>query len=321
VGLYNYSEIEYPKVNPEHLITFYFVAEGKSLSQASERLFLSQPTVFLHIRTLERCFGVKLFYVKKKRVVLTEAGEALVPHAKEIYQQVKSAERCLENCKEAMLRIGVALTISPTITMIAGRFVELYPGIKVKIKEGPSYQIAKEISDLRYDLAVVARLNYTSPKLETVEISGGEKMVFVASPNDPLSRKGKLKLGNLNGYPLVLPSEQSASRETLLRKLNEQQIRPLVVAEMDNPEHVKHMVKIGKGIALLLEANVKEEVSHRELVVLPFKEDVRIGIDVLFHKDNPLSAAAKTFLSMVRETYKLQEGQLPPFREAAISPT
>ena len=302
--MFDFEEAKPPRINPEHLITFYFVAEGKSLSRASDLLFISQPTVFLHIKALERGFGVKLLHVKKKRVILTEAGEALFPYARELYQQAKSAEMCLRNLKEEVLRIGVALTLSPTITTVAGKFRELYPNTKVKIKEGPSYRIVEETSDLQHDLAVVARLNYGNCKLETIEASEGEKMLFIASPNDPLSRKDKLELADLNGHPLILPAENSATREVLLQKLEEQQIKPVVIAEVDNPECAKSLVSMGKGVALVLEASVEEELPMRKLIVLPFKEDIRIGVDILVHRDNPLRSMGNKFVSLVRETYK-----------------
>lgn len=62
------------KLNLYHLITFYFVASEKSFSVAAEKLFLSEPAVSLHIKSLERCTGVKLLDVRRKRVYLTKAG-------------------------------------------------------------------------------------------------------------------------------------------------------------------------------------------------------------------------------------------------------
>jgi len=55
-----------PKVSPDHLITFYFVAEGKSFRLASELLCLSQPTVLLHIKALEAAFGHPLVLPAEK---------------------------------------------------------------------------------------------------------------------------------------------------------------------------------------------------------------------------------------------------------------
>src|SRR3989339_447468 len=272
-----------PMVSPGHLITFYFVAEGKSFSLASDLLFLSQPTVLLHIRALEASFSVKLIHVKKKRVILTEAGEALLPYAKELYQQTKNAETCIQTFREEVLRIGVALTLSATITAVAGKFREFFPHVKVRIKEGPTYNIVEETSNLLHDLAVVAHLDYGIPELESIEVSKGEKMIFVTSYANPLSLKNGLDLTTLHGQPLILPAEKSATREILLRRLKEQKIEPVIIAEVDNIESAKSLAKMGQGVALLLEANVTDELRDGKLKALPFKEDIRLGVDILVH--------------------------------------
>jgi len=288
-----------PKVSTDHLITFYFVAEGKSFRLASDLLSLSQPTVLLHIKALEAGFGVKLLYVKRKRVVLTEAGEALIPHARELYQQAKHAEMCLQTFREETLRIGVALTLSSTVTTVAGIFRELFPHIKVRIREGPTYKIVEETSNLLHDLAVVANLDYGIPELETIEVSRGHKMVFVASPAAPLSLEDELDLTALNGHPLVLPAEKSATRAILLSRFEEQKIEPVIIAELDNIESAKSLVKMGQGVALLLEDNVIDELRDNKLKALPFKEEIRMGVDILVHKDNPLRSIGSKFVSLL----------------------
>jgi len=295
----NFESAKPPRVSADHLITFYFVAEGKSFKLASQLLFISQPTVLLHIRALEVGCGVKLIHVKKKRVILTEAGEALLPYARELYQQTKHAEMCLQNFREEMLRIGVALTLLPTVTTVAGVFKELFPRIKVKIREGPTYQIIEEISNLLHDLAVVANLDYGIPELEAIEVSRGHKMIFVASPADPLSLEDELDLTALNGHPLILPAERSGSRAMLLSILQKHKIEPVIIAEVDNVESAKSLVKMGQGVALLLEDNVIDELRDGKLKALPFKEEIRIGVDVLVHKDNPLRAVGSEFVSLL----------------------
>jgi DNA-binding transcriptional LysR family regulator len=293
-----------PKVSPDHLITFYFVAEGKSFKRASELLFLSQPTVLIHIKALEAGFGVKLIHVKKKRVILTEAGEALLPYARELYQQTKHAEMCLQTFREETLRIGVALTLSATVTNVAGLFMELFPHIKVRIREGPTYKIVEETSNMLHDLAVVANLDYGISELETIAVSRGHKMVFVASPADPLSLEDELELTALNGHPLVLPAEKSASRALLLSRLEEQKIEPVIIAEMDNIEAAKSLVIMGQGVALLLEDNIIDELRDGKLKALSFKEDIRMGVDILVHKDNPLRSIGTKFVSLLSQAYK-----------------
>lgn len=302
--MFHFKQAKPPRVSPEHLITFYFVAEGKSFKLASDLLYLSQPTVLLHIKSLESGFSVKLVQVKKKRVHLTEAGEALLPCARELYLQTKRAEICLQNFREEMLRIGVAYTLSASVTTVAGIFKELFPNVKVKIREGPTHQIVEEISNLQHDLAVVASLDYGVPELETIEVSRGHKMLFVASLADPLSLEAELELTALNGHPLILPAEKSISRDILLRLLEERKIEPTIIAEVDNVESAKSLVKMGQGVALLLEDNVIDELRDGRLKALPFKEEIKIGVDVLVHKDNPLRSIGTKFVSLLRQAYK-----------------
>ncbi len=302
--MFPFEQAKPPKVSPEHLITFYFVAEGKSFKLASDLLYLSQPTVLLHIKSLETGFGVKLIHVKKKRVTLTEAGEVLLPYAREIYQQTRRAERCLQNFREEMLRIGVAYTLSASVTTVAGIFKELFPNVKVKIREGPTHQVVEEISNLQHDLAVVANFDYGVPELERIEVSKGHKMLFVASPADPLAREEKLELTALNGHPLIMPAEKSISRDILSRLMEEKKIEPVVIAEVDNVESAKSLVKMGQGVALLLEDNVIDELRDGRLKALPFREKIKIGVEVLVHRDNPLRNIGTKFVSLLRQAYK-----------------
>ena len=302
--MFHFEPAKPPKVSPDHLITFYFVAEGKSFKLASDLLFLSQPTVLLHIKALEAGCSVKLIHVKKKRVVLTEAGEVLLPYARELYQQTKHAEMCLQNFREEMLRIGVAQTLTPTIATAVGIFKELFPHIKVKIREGPTYRIVEEISNLLHDLAVVANLDYGIPELKAMEVSRGHKMIFVASPADPLSLEDELDITALNGHPLILPAEKSATRAVLLNMLEEREIEPVIIAEVNNIESAKSLVKMGQGVALLLEDNVIDELRDRTLKALPFKEQIRMGVDVLVHNDNPLRSIGSEFVSLLRQAYR-----------------
>jgi DNA-binding transcriptional LysR family regulator len=302
--MFPFKQAKPPRVSPEHLITFYFVAEGKSFKLASDLLYLSQPTVLLHIKSLETGFGVKLIHVKKKRVTLTEAGEALFPYAKELFQQTQRAEMCLQNFREEMLRIGVAYTLSASVTTAAGIFKELFPNVKVKIREGPTHQVVEEISNLQHDLAVVASFDYGVTELEPIEVSRGHRMLFVTSSADPLSLEAELDLTALNGHPLILPAEKSISRAILSKLLGERKIEPVITAEVDNIGSAKSLVEMGRGVAFLLEDNIIDELRDGKLKALHFKEEVRTGVDVLVHRDNPLHSIGTKFVSLLRQVYK-----------------
>ena len=129
-------------------------------------------------------------------------------------------------------------------------------------------------------------------------------MIFVASPADPLSLEDKLELAALNGHPLVLPAEKSANRALLLSILEEHKIEPVIIAEVDNIEAAKSLAKMGQGVALLLEDNVIDELRDGRLKALSFTEDIRLGVDILVHKDNPLRSIGSKFVSLLSQAYR-----------------
>ena len=98
------------KLDLHSLIVFYYVASEESITAAADKLCLTQPTVTYHIRSLEKNVGLKLLDIKRQKIFLTQAGTGLFKYVREIYQQMASAERYLENIKEASLRVGIATT-------------------------------------------------------------------------------------------------------------------------------------------------------------------------------------------------------------------
>ena len=70
-------------MDTQALTAFLAVAESGSFSTAAERLFLTQPAVSKRIAQLEQQLGTRLFDRVGRRIRLTEAGEALLPRARQ----------------------------------------------------------------------------------------------------------------------------------------------------------------------------------------------------------------------------------------------
>lgn len=294
------------KLNLYHLITFYFVATEKSFSITAEKLFLTEPAISLQIKSLERCMGIKLLNVQRKKVYLTKAGELLLPYAEEIYKQAKSAEQAVENIRENNLRIGAAVTFSSIIAAAASRFENLFPHVKLSIRNGPSHQIIDGLLDLQYDIAVVVALNYQTSKLRVIKTADCEEIVLVTSPSNPILPIAELNLAELCRYPLLLPPEGSATREILLESLGTEEgvIRPFILMETDYLECSKRLAEEGKGIALTHLTNVEREVAQGKLRIIPLSRKIKIGADILVHREIPLPPIGERFISLVEETFE-----------------
>ena len=102
-----------PHINPQHIMTFYFVAKETSFSLASEKLCITQSAVTQQIRALELQFKVKLINVKRKRAYLTKAGVHLMGLAEQFLNQTITIEDYLKSYTLKNLNVGIASELDP----------------------------------------------------------------------------------------------------------------------------------------------------------------------------------------------------------------
>ncbi len=295
-----------PKYNLYHLIVFYFVASEKSITAAAEKLCLTQPAVTHHIKCLEKAASVKFLDVKRKKVSLTYAGEGLFQYATEVYQQLISAEKFVEDMKEASLHVGIAMSFSSTIASAASAFEELYPHVKLTVKNAPSFEVVQDVLSSQVELGLVVSMDYGIPKLRPITISTEEKLVFVASPSNPIFQKEHIELRDLCDYQLVLGPETSATRRVAFSKFEAEglKVNPLIAVEVNSVEWGRGLVENGKGIGFYYIKNVEKEVSEGRLRVLPLTDDIRVGVDALVRVDAFLPPIAERFISLLREAFQ-----------------
>jgi DNA-binding transcriptional LysR family regulator len=310
-----------PRLDAYNLIIFHFVVSEKSITAASEKLFLSQPTVTYHIKSLERSVGAKLLDIKRKKISLTRAGEGLLKFAEQIYQQLVNAERFVEDLKESRLSVGIALTLSSSFSSAAAKFRELYPHVKLVVENAPSYKVIQDVLDSQLDLGIVVSPDHVDPEIRCITLSEAERMVLVASPSSPIFQKEKIELADLRDYPLILGPETSATRQIILGKLEVEGLKAssLVAVEVDSIEWGRSLVEDGKGISFYHINNVEKEVSEGRLRILQLLDDIRVGVEVLVRRDVILPPVANKFISLAREIFSVPTGAYPAGKATPLS--
>src|SRR5882724_12353486 len=119
------------------LQVFLSVAKHLNYTRAGEEVNLSQPSVSVRMRELERDLGSKLFEQLGKKIALTEAGQLLVPYATRIIAAMSDARQAideLQGLERGLLRIGASTT--PGMYLISrtnAHFKRRYPKIEVHL--------------------------------------------------------------------------------------------------------------------------------------------------------------------------------------------
>ncbi len=302
-GLEFYS-MRLPHINPQHIITFYFVAKETSFSLASEKLCITQSAVTQQIKALELQFKIKLINVKRKRVYLTKAGEHLMGLAEQFLNQTMMIEDYLNSYTHNNLHLGIARSLTRYLTEIIEQFRELHPSVRVTVREGPSNVLAEELLDFQHDICIVGTLAQPNERLRVFRVPHVEKLIFVAGAACPLAVGQTAEWKDLARYPLILQSEGSLARTTVLNQFKSRGLEPVIGTETDNVEWAKDLVRQGKGIALMFLPNVKEELARGLLKIVPIADsEVSYDIDILLNREIPQSPVMEAFLAIVGEHF------------------
>lgn len=185
---------------------FVAVAEDLSFTAAAARLNLAQPWLSARIRQLEAHLGLALFARTTKRVELTEAGQTLLPKAREVIEAMArfdEAAGLLRRAPEA-LRIGTppyAGQIAITRTLFEA-FRRDHPATEVDIDVGWSHALVQRALAGEYD-AVFALGCENAPGMEAIELDQVALELDMTTA-DPLASLAPLTPADLAGRLIVV---------------------------------------------------------------------------------------------------------------------
>jgi DNA-binding transcriptional LysR family regulator len=186
-------------VNLRQLEYFVVIAEQSSLTQAAERLLVSQPSLSQQVRALEDELGGALFERLPRGVRLTAAGQALLEEARVTLVHAERARRSVRRALELEAgQLEVAVTTSATagiLPRVLRDWQQRYPGIEVSLLEFPHRRGLNEaVRDGAGDVAVGALPESWTGKVERL---GWEEFVVVLPDGDPLLEGGAVALADL----------------------------------------------------------------------------------------------------------------------------
>lgn len=104
--------------DPKQLKGFLAVAEAGSIGMAAKAINITQPALSRMIRNLEARHGVRLFERTSTGVVLSQAGHALLPHARMLLFKLEGAAdelRAFRGLSKGVVRVGAVAAVVETI--------------------------------------------------------------------------------------------------------------------------------------------------------------------------------------------------------------
>ena len=285
-------------MDTQALTAFLAVAESGSFSTAAERLFLTQPAVSKRIAQLEQQLGTRLFDRVGRRIRLTEAGEALLPRARQVLLDLEDMSRAISNFTGTVsgtLRIGTSHHIGlHRLPPVLRRFSREYPDVKLDIHFIDSEEAWEAVLHGDLEMGVVTLPPQPDPRLHSQAV-WQDPLVFMAAPEHPLARLDRVTLETLTGYSAILPSPVTFTRRIVESLFEEQALTLNISMSTNYLETIHMMVSIGLGWSVLPETMLDDSVVRLNVdTALPVR---RLG--VVTHPGRSRSNAAGAFLDIL----------------------
>ncbi len=238
------------------LQVFIAAAEETSFSKAAARLRLSQPAVSQSIQALERRLGVQLFQRAGRRVRLTEAGQALLPLARDLVaraDRLQGAAAALQGKVMGELRLGCATNAGLYILAhLAAAFQRQHPAVRLQMEMQPHPALLERLLDQRLAIGVASH-TIEHPDLEHRPWFE-DHLTLIAPAGHPWAMAGPADPAELADQPLILRESGASSTQTLLRALAAHGIQPAmlnVVLQLGSDEAVVVAVEQGVGVGFV----------------------------------------------------------------------
>lgn len=298
----------------QQLTYFLAAAEHGSFSAAAESLFMAQPSLSDQVRRLEAELGVPLFSRAGRRLVLTEAGRLLRPHAE---RTLAAAQEAVESVREVRDLTGGTVTFgtfgSAHHYLLGGLvqdFRTRHPNVRVRVLGQNSVEVADQVRDGRLEAALVV-LPIDDTGLD-VRPTMREELLYVSA--DPERAREPMTVEKLAAAPLILYDARWGTDDPTRRQLRERAQRAGVKLEPQiEVEYLTAALELcarGLGDTVSPNSVVISRGYGKRLAGVPFDPPLYDTFAFITRRNAHLSPATRTFMALAEKRVRALERPL-----------
>lgn len=277
-GLINQEKI---MVELSTLRVFLAAAEERNFSQAARRLNMSQSAVSQNIQAMEQAYNVELFLRRGRSVALSEAGETVLPLAREVLRSARLLEDSLQNIHAhevgGDLLIGCSTSagkylMPALLSMFQQEYPAVHPRVKIMSRDGIFERLVNQTIPMGASSKVFEHRDIDCQPLFE------DRVILIVPASHPWAGMGSVVPADLLDQKIIMREEISGTCETVMQGLRAYGITPdmlNVAMELGNPEAIEMAVERGVGIAF-----VSEMVAARGLAFGRVKKVELQGLDL-----------------------------------------
>lgn len=283
------------EVQLQHLDYLLALAAERHFGRAAARCHISQPTLSVAIRRLERELGIVIVQRGQRFEGFTEEGRRVVSWAQRIIAERDEMLADLERMQgrlTATARIGAIPTAVPASPFITAEFLARNPAASVRIEALSSREIARRLADFELDAGLTYLDDEATPGTRSVELYR-ERYVLLAPADHPVMGSGEVSWADAAQLQLCMLTTTMRNRRILDANMAAEGARYRAAVEADSVDALyAHLTGSGRATiastAWLPQLGVPPGFAARPMV----QHGPRPPIGLVVHDRAPASIVA-----------------------------
>lgn len=276
---------------------FVLVADEKSITRASEKLYISQPAVSKQIKKLENELNTTLF--NRKNMELTKNGKKLYNQLKPIIDELERIEKSFETKRN--IKLGTYNTLmSKLLSSSILEYYKIYKDNEVIIENSNIEKMFKKLENGELDLVIVKKFNESNSNIKYIKL-GNLEDIFICGNNVNLGKHKELNV--LDNKILYVPRNNSIALEKMLEILKDRNINP-IIKRVDSTTMV-NLVRDSSNIGFITKEYISEELEKEEIKELQLDINIpKSEFGIYYIEDNKFKELAD-FIKVIEYNLKL----------------
>ncbi|WP_072523029.1 MULTISPECIES: selenium metabolism-associated LysR family transcriptional regulator [unclassified Blautia] len=293
----------------KQLEAFVAVVDYGSFSEAARKLYLTQPTISAHVRSLEEELHTRLILRTTKKTTITTRGYQLYDSA---VRMLEIRNNLLENFTGVQKHmIDLAASTIPSsylLPEILAAFGKTHPDIYFHSIQADSAESINRVLDGTVDLALVGQ----NTRDETcVFLPFCQDKLVIATPitNHYLSLQNKtVSFEDFIKDPIIIREKGSGTKKEMDLFLERIGITPSdlnVIARMNDLEGIKKSIVNGLGISILSARSAIDLQKTKQILLFPLEESAhKRTFYIVYSKNRILKPHVRQFIQFIQNFYR-----------------
>lgn len=293
------------------LAHFVAVAEELHFTRAAARVHVVQSSLSASIHALEREMGAPLFVRDSRRVMLTQAGRALLPAARRALiaaDEGRDAVAGIRGALRGQLHVGAIQTLAVIdLPALLATFRRAHPGVTIRLSHDAAPVLARAAADAQLDIAFID--GPTDPAaLTRIEI-GHDDLILAVPQGDPLARRASIELADpaLRERDFVDYRADSGLHAQIDVACAAAGLARRTVCEAQNMQYLAELVQHGLGISVLPPMSVRAVTA--QVSTIRITPPLRRDICAVVAARRPPTGAAQALLDILAADVSSRRGQ------------